>query len=248
MALYSLGDAALLDRATAEVVGLLEQLGVLAPEREVLDIGCGIGRFVQALAAQVAAVVGIDIAPGMIAAAQQRCAGLSNVRLLLTSGRDLAGFGCASFDLVLAVDTVPYLYRTDLHLVETHVHRDGPRSAPGRRPRDPQSVLSGRPGPGSARRCGPGGAGGSRRSAQRHLGPPALGRAHLPPAPASLITEPWRSGPGLAAPAAACARRSADPGRPRGTCSVRGHAGSRRRGRPHASPARSHSRGAACPG
>ena len=121
VALYSLGDAALLDRATAEVVGLLEQLGVLAPEREVLDVGCGIGRFVQALAPQVAAVVGIDIAPGMIAAAQQRCAGLSNVRLLLTSGRDLAGFGCASFDLVLAVDTVPYLYRTDLRLVETHV-------------------------------------------------------------------------------------------------------------------------------
>lgn len=121
VALYSLGDAALLQEATAEVVGLLERLGVLAPKRDVLDIGCGIGRFVQALAPRVASVVGIDIAPGMIAAARQRCAGAPNVRLLPTSGRDLAGFGHGSFDLALAVDTMPYLYRTDPDLVETHV-------------------------------------------------------------------------------------------------------------------------------
>jgi SAM-dependent methyltransferase len=121
VALYSLGDAALLEQATEEVVSLLERLGVLGPEREVLDLGCGIGRFVEALAPRVAEVVGIDIAPGMLAAAQQRCAGLPNVRLLPTSGRDLAGFGCGSFDLVLAVDTMPYLYRTDPQMVETHV-------------------------------------------------------------------------------------------------------------------------------
>jgi SAM-dependent methyltransferase len=121
VALYSLGDGALLERATAEVVGLLERLEVIAPDREVLDLGCGIGRFVQALAPRVAAVVGIDIAPAMIGAAQERCVGLPNARLLPTSGRDLAGFGAASFDLVLAVDTIPYLHRTDPQLVETHV-------------------------------------------------------------------------------------------------------------------------------
>ena len=46
VALYSLGEPGLLDAATLEVVELLERLGVLGPERQVLDIGCGIGRFV----------------------------------------------------------------------------------------------------------------------------------------------------------------------------------------------------------
>jgi SAM-dependent methyltransferase len=111
VALYSFGDAALLAQATEEVVALLERLGVLAPERAVLEIGCGIGRFAEALASRVAAVVGIDIAPGMIEAARERCAELANVRLLPTSGQDLAGFGPASFDLVLAIDSMPYIYR-----------------------------------------------------------------------------------------------------------------------------------------
>ena len=80
---------ALLEAATAEVVALLERLGVLGPERWILEIGCGIGRFQQALAGRAAALTGIDIAPGMIAEARRRCAGLPNVTLMQTSGLDL---------------------------------------------------------------------------------------------------------------------------------------------------------------
>jgi SAM-dependent methyltransferase len=120
VALYSLGDPGLLAAATLEVVELLERLRVLGPEREVLEIGCGIGRFAQALATKVAAITGIDIAPGMIEAARRRCAGLANVALLQTCGRDLSPFPDASFDTVLAIDAMPYVYRAGAALVTAH--------------------------------------------------------------------------------------------------------------------------------
>jgi SAM-dependent methyltransferase len=120
VALYSMGEPGLLEAATAEVVELLESLGVLGPRRQVLDVGCGIGRIAQALAGKVAAITGIDIAPGMIKAARQRCAGLPNVTLLETSGRDLAPFPDGAFDLVVAIDAMPYVYRAGSALVAAH--------------------------------------------------------------------------------------------------------------------------------
>ena len=53
--------------------------------------------------------------------ARARCGALPNVRLEVSPGRDLASFGAASFDLVLAVDTFPYLVQSALRLAETHV-------------------------------------------------------------------------------------------------------------------------------
>jgi SAM-dependent methyltransferase len=120
VALYSFGSPELLDAATREVIALLERLGVLGPERHVLEIGCGIGRFAQALAARVAAITGIDIAPGMIEAARRRCAGLPNVTLRETSGRDLSPFPPASFEVVLAIDAMPYIWRAGAALVAAH--------------------------------------------------------------------------------------------------------------------------------
>ena len=120
VALYSLGNPVLLDAATREVVELLDRLAVLGRERQVLEIGCGIGRFEQALAPRVAAITGIDIAPRMIEAARARCAGLPNVRLVVTSGRDLSGLPPGSCDTVLAIDAMPYVWRAGPALVATH--------------------------------------------------------------------------------------------------------------------------------
>jgi SAM-dependent methyltransferase len=131
VALYSLGSPARLEAATVEVVALLDRLGVLGPKRRVLEIGCGIGRFQRALAGRVATITGIDIAPGMIAEARRRCAGLANVSLMRTSGLDLAVFAAAAFDTVLAIDSLPYVHRVGMALLETHfreaarVLRDG---------------------------------------------------------------------------------------------------------------------------
>jgi ubiquinone/menaquinone biosynthesis C-methylase UbiE len=120
VALYSLGNSDLLEKATGEVIELLERLGVLGPERHVLDIGCGIGRFEQTLAPRVAAITGIDLASQMVETARKRCAGLPNVTLFATSGRDLSAFPSGSFHTVLAIDAMPYVWRAGEALVGRH--------------------------------------------------------------------------------------------------------------------------------
>ncbi len=83
VALYSLGDPAILERATAELAGLLGNWGLLGADRDALDIGCGIGRFEKALAPRLRSIVGIDLSPAMIAEAKRRCAGIVNVEFHL---------------------------------------------------------------------------------------------------------------------------------------------------------------------
>lgn len=120
VASYSLGSADRLEAATREVVLLLVDLGVIRHDGEILQIGCGIGRFEAELAPRVHKAVGIDVSRAMIAAARRRCAGLSNVVLAPCSGRDLSAFADESFDLVYAVDSFPYLFAAGATVVAQH--------------------------------------------------------------------------------------------------------------------------------
>jgi len=122
VALYALGNPTLLRAATEEVVAYLRRETLLGSDCRVLEIGCGIGRFVEALAPEVTEVIGLDIAPAMIEEARRRCAGLTNATLLVSSGRDLSLIADASVDLVLAADVFPYLVQAGFALVEQHVH------------------------------------------------------------------------------------------------------------------------------
>ena len=115
---YSLGNPRLLAEATAEVVDLLAAWGVLGTDRDVLQIGCGAGRFEVALAARVRRAYGIDISPEMIARARRRCAGLPNIHLALGSGTRLDGFSNGSLGLVYAVDSLPYIHQVDPKLID----------------------------------------------------------------------------------------------------------------------------------
>lgn len=126
VALYSLGSADILERATNEIANRLVQWGVLGSDVTVLDVGCGIGRMERALAPHVGAIVGIDVSPGMIEEAHRRCSGLANVTFAQCKGRDLAGYRDATFDLVLAVDSFPYLYAAGPEIVTRHF-RDSAR-------------------------------------------------------------------------------------------------------------------------
>jgi SAM-dependent methyltransferase len=120
VALYALGNPDLLRAATEEIVATLRGWGLLNAETAVLEIGCGIGRIVAALAPEVRHVTGLDISGAMIDAARQRCAGLPNVALSTSSGRDLSGIADDGLDLVLAVDVFPYLIQAGDGLAETH--------------------------------------------------------------------------------------------------------------------------------
>ncbi|GAC1577746.1 MAG: hypothetical protein NVS3B20_25640 [Polyangiales bacterium] len=121
VALYSLGSKGLLASATQEVVDVLLRHHLLRHEADVLQIGCGIGRFEVALAGLVREAHGIDVSANMIAAAQRRCAEFPNVHIHHCDGRDLSLFPAKRFDLVYAVDTFPYLVQSGMSLVEAYV-------------------------------------------------------------------------------------------------------------------------------
>lgn len=120
VALYSLGNPAILDAATTEIAELIRQWQLVGPERSVLEIGCGIGRFQRALATDVLAITGIDISANMIRIARSRCQQYDNVSFHECTGRDLAMCETASIDLVYAVDSFPYLYQSGMALLEIY--------------------------------------------------------------------------------------------------------------------------------
>jgi SAM-dependent methyltransferase len=120
VALYSLGSPAILAEATAEIVARLAEWRLLGMGHQVLDIGCGVGRIEQALAPHIGTITGIDVAPAMIAEARRRCHGLANVIFRECDGADLAGFADGSFDLVLAIDSFPYLVAAGPSVVARH--------------------------------------------------------------------------------------------------------------------------------
>ncbi|MEO7057983.1 MAG: class I SAM-dependent methyltransferase [Caldimonas sp.] len=120
VALYSLGSPTLLAAATDEVIGVLEDWGVLARQRDALEVGCGIGRLMVPLCSRMRSVVGTDVSAGMISAATRRLEGLSNASARMTTGQDLSDFSAGSMDLVYSVDVFPYLVLSGHALVERH--------------------------------------------------------------------------------------------------------------------------------
>jgi SAM-dependent methyltransferase len=121
VALYSLGDAEALAAVTGEIVCLFEDWNLLGGNRSVLDVGCGIGRLETALSPYVQSIVGLDIAPAMLAEASRRCAGLPNVQLVQGGGYDLAEIRDEAVDLVVYVDCFPYLVLSEGPLAARHV-------------------------------------------------------------------------------------------------------------------------------
>lgn len=131
VALHSFGDAGRLDLATSEVVRRMAEWGLLQPGHTVLDLGCGIGRFAAAIAGRVRRVVGLDISARMVEEAQRRCAGLANVEIRRSSGRDLAGIADGAVDTILAADSFPYLVLAGPALVRRHVEEAARVLRPG---------------------------------------------------------------------------------------------------------------------
>lgn len=120
VAAYSLGDPAILADATDEIVAWLGAARLIGPVSDVLDLGCGIGRVAAALAGRVRSVRGLDVSRAMIDEARRRCMA-ANVTFAACSGTDLALVPSGAFDLVLAVDSFPYLMQAGSAVAERHV-------------------------------------------------------------------------------------------------------------------------------
>lgn len=109
VALYSLGDPAALERATSEVIGLMRLWRLFTSDSVVAEIGCGSGRFLRALAPLTRAVVGLDISEAMLRRAGHDGMHCRNLLLLNVDGSGLAMLRDSAFDLVLAIDSFPYI-------------------------------------------------------------------------------------------------------------------------------------------
>ena len=108
VASYSLGDPGTLNRATDEIVAWLVEASLLPQGAVVLDSGSGIGRVAVALLPRARSVLGLDVSVGMVAEARRRHQD-PRLQFELTEGRHLADLPPAAFDLILAVDSFPYL-------------------------------------------------------------------------------------------------------------------------------------------
>src|SRR4051794_34790037 len=129
IALYSLGRPDLLRATTEEVLEQMRTWGLLTSCCEALEIGCGNGRVLQAVAPKVRFAIGIDISIRMLSAASRVCADAANAAFIRSSGRDLRSFGDVRFDLVYAIDSFPYLVQSGL--APCHVHEAARVLKPG---------------------------------------------------------------------------------------------------------------------
>jgi SAM-dependent methyltransferase len=121
VALYSLGDPAILAAATQELIGWLDQQRLIsASPSDILDIGCGIGRMAEALADRCRSYLGLDVSSGMVAEARRRHA-QPHLRFEATDGTGLAAQPDAAFDLVLAIDSFPYIIQAGDDVVQAHI-------------------------------------------------------------------------------------------------------------------------------
>jgi SAM-dependent methyltransferase len=118
VALYSLGNPDLLGLATAEIVSQLRAWGAITRDTALLDIGCGIGRLLVALAPEIRSATGIDVSAEMVKAARRRCAPYPNVTVIKGDGRGLGQLEDETFDVAVAVDSFPYLRQSGYALVE----------------------------------------------------------------------------------------------------------------------------------
>ncbi len=82
----------LTDRRIEEAVGLFERHGILGPDCDVIDIGCGPGLFVAAFAEKAHHATGTDFSPKMLEYAEENCAarGISNTSFVVCDFKEVS--------------------------------------------------------------------------------------------------------------------------------------------------------------
>lgn len=114
-----------LERDAAEKALILPRL-LLSAEHRVLDIGCGVGRWADAVLGRVGRYVGTDISPGLIARARERL-GQTQAEFVVSDALNLeSGLGAhaaAGFDRFLISGLLLYLNDHEVKAVAQAVAR-----------------------------------------------------------------------------------------------------------------------------
>jgi SAM-dependent methyltransferase len=87
----------------ADVDRFIDALSRIAPDvrrRRALDFGCGVGRITRSMAAHFASVIGVDVAPAMIARARVLNGPIGNCEFRVSREPHLKDFGDEMFDVV----------------------------------------------------------------------------------------------------------------------------------------------------
>ncbi|MDP3956285.1 MAG: class I SAM-dependent methyltransferase [bacterium] len=93
-----------------------------------LEIGCGIGRTTEFIARDFGDVYGIDISEEMIAAAEERLAGLSNIKFVATDGITIP-FPDNMFDLIFSF--IVFQHMPNKETVERNINEVARTLKPG---------------------------------------------------------------------------------------------------------------------
>ena len=88
-----------------------------------VEIGTGVGRLGRGLAARFSQVTAFDLAPSMVAKAQELNADKPNLKFAVNSGNDLPGVAPASSDFVLCVWVFQHIPK--LEIIEDYVAEIG---------------------------------------------------------------------------------------------------------------------------
>lgn len=113
VALYSLGSSELLEKATEELVRLIDSWGLLRHGYSILDLGCGTGRIARSIASRVTLVAAADISEQMIRCARQATRDCANV-IAVNADAGTLPFKGQALDVILAIDSFPYVVESGL--------------------------------------------------------------------------------------------------------------------------------------
>lgn len=85
----------------------------------ILEIGCGVGRFLKPLACRFKAVCGVDISEEMLKTAKNNCACLPNIIYKLNDGKSLNKIDNESFDYCVSAGVFHHI--TDINIILSYI-------------------------------------------------------------------------------------------------------------------------------
>lgn len=103
------------ERFVERMMERLEEYGSVEPaDAAILEIGCGVGRFLRPLASRSNTVTGIDFSEEMLRAAASYCADFPNVSLIQNDGASLQQLEDASFDYCVTAGVFQHITHIDI--------------------------------------------------------------------------------------------------------------------------------------